>query len=332
MTKLFKPNVFDGLFLDASVIHNMLPSKSSFNKNRKTVRDYLIDYFGTTNPENLTIKDLQVIFDILDDVYFNSLMRFNLDKEGYQLVFECSKRMTKTAGSCGMKNKLVTITISLPVFLVDFEKIKNNAGVTCSNRLEALIETFEHELAHLVMNLFKAGKGHDAHFKTFVKHNFGHTKCTHDLIERKPVKDDNGQVINVKEELKVGSRVTFNKGKMQGYVTKINTKSVKVTEETCQLKYNVPFGCITSIVNEDLTVSTKKLKELEKKIELKKESEKVVNKTTFEIGDFKVGSRVVFAKGQLEGRVIKVNRKTVQVEIPSGVKYVVQIGGIESVK
>jgi hypothetical protein len=191
---------------------------------------------------------LEQLFTSYDRHFFNSKLKEMLRNKDISVDFHTSDKMTSTAGVCTTLKPgcQYSITISKPLFeqvfsTDDVKKIRIN-GISCKNRLKCLQLTFEHELTHLIINVFcpetpvpsKTGKvkriSHGKRFEAFVLSMFGHTETTHDILS------GDADVVKAKKEareamlkkmrklLKVGEEVYVDdprRGLYKGQVLKV---------------------------------------------------------------------------------------------------------------
>lgn len=239
-------DIFNVGLLNSENIKNINLSDENFKKNKLKVENKLTEHFKTQNPKNLFNKDVEFLFNLIDEVYFNSLLSYNLNEKGYNISFKSSKKLTSSAGIFKVnKNcKLMSIQLSNKILLEEINEEKETSGLKCNNIVQAIIITMEHEMTHLIMTLFEIGIGHDKNFKLFVRKIFGHTKCTHKLKGKY-------NIVDVKD-LKVGCFIYFNDGKNKGVILKINKVNLKVLEVEKKIIYNVKKETVHSISNEQM--------------------------------------------------------------------------------
>jgi len=171
----------------------------------------------------LSPKVLQLLFDLYDKYFYDNQLKKSIKLNGCSISICANNRCISTAGMCKWggkaKNKCFTIELSSKVFKKAFEKtgIKKNGGIDCSNILDCLMLTFEHELLHSILMCFcpdwasdkkfiwgdgnkynsmpyKKGpskwtgisnpkSGHSSTFMSILNNMFGHTTYTHGLID-----------------------------------------------------------------------------------------------------------------------------------------------------
>jgi hypothetical protein len=113
------------------------------------------------NFKDLTPSDLEVLFNLYDKEFFGGLISKRLNTEGSMISFEVSESIN-TYGVCiptKIKN-ITNYTLSFPItkYLNLFrtgEKELRAGGAKCWDRLSCLQLTFEHELMHLIIMLYK---------------------------------------------------------------------------------------------------------------------------------------------------------------------------------
>ena len=154
-------------------------------------------------PENFAVVsgvDIEKMFKLYDQVFFGDQIQKKLDEDGSTIKFQVTKGgKAKLGGWCRRerKGKRCHFTLSFPlgVYTRLFNKGEKNliaGGVTCSNRLHCLQLVFEHELVHLLMNLYgyqdkipsqkTIYSAHGKLFKCVLHHYFGHTEIKHNLL------------------------------------------------------------------------------------------------------------------------------------------------------
>jgi len=158
---------------------------------RKVIPD---DLKRVKNAKKLSInaRDLAVIFEIFDNVYFQGSLWKLVCEAGGSLNFYFSDMRTDCkAGVC---SKINDTDFDIIIFSKLFQNIFTNAsqksflsgGRKCFSRLECLLNTFAHELCHFIIRFFCEDKvketSHGPTFKKFVRHLFGQTEVGHGLF------------------------------------------------------------------------------------------------------------------------------------------------------
>lgn len=142
-------------------------------------------------------KNFEYLFDLYDQFFFDGQLIQTLRKRNITLKFIYSERATATAGSCrgnALPHSTVIMTLSHPIMRelsLHSDGLKyTNGGLFCTTPIECLQLTVEHEMVHLMIQLFcpeVIGKFrhrrniHGQEFKTIIKNLFGQTKTQHEL-------------------------------------------------------------------------------------------------------------------------------------------------------
>ena len=146
------------------------------------------------NFTSLEPKDLQIIFNLFDKIYFDNLLHNFLCYGGHTLTFTVKvKGGAGVAGYCKKDGCHFTINIDELFFTKIFkskeQEFYQTNGLTCINRLECFLMVFAHELIHLIIQRFCSGifkqirGGHGPDFKALVYNLFGQTKIHHGLFK-----------------------------------------------------------------------------------------------------------------------------------------------------
>jgi hypothetical protein len=133
--------------------------------------------------------DLKYLFSLIDNEYFDSYLQDYIEDEKINLVVRFGKS-EKTGGSCEINPPCkVDVMISRPIFLNVYIGGEDpvNAGISCRDGITCLMITLEHEMVHLILNLFFGDEieqegPHGPLFKKTVYDVFGHTKTYHELL------------------------------------------------------------------------------------------------------------------------------------------------------
>ncbi|MCJ7637208.1 MAG: SprT-like domain-containing protein [Nitrososphaeraceae archaeon] len=212
-------------------------------------KEYLSGQNSFTNiPTTLFLNEL---FDLYNKYFFKNIL---LDRKTLQIIFKFSKGMTSTGGVCSKKGCNYTIKISVPVIIGTFkqdEEFHISNGIKCYDQLECMMNVFEHELIHLIVQLTvghsrKGGnpiyKSHGVFFQQLARAYFGHTEFKHMLkhtVEK----------YHTKADFKHNDRVSY-KGKdgivHVGYIDRLNSKRARIKFPTEPGKYGlVPYPMLT---------------------------------------------------------------------------------------
>jgi len=274
---------------------------------------------GTTTDLKEGRPDLRLLFELYDKNFFRGQIQKKLDETKSTLEFTFSKH-TKTGGTCSRIGCNWKINIPIKLFQGLFQRGEKNLltnGIWCTSKLDCLQLTFEHELMHLLMQLYKyQGRtpaydqpldtftGHGKLFQCMVFLYFGHTGYKHDLFggeaSTKKIK---------KEDAREGMRVKFfsrrDQEEYHGRITKLNPKTAAVTREDGK-KWRVPY---TMLERSDKSGDTPD-----------KPSPSISTKA-----QFKVGMRVTyFHKGKDHYGVIeRINKQRASIKADDGSKPLV---------
>jgi hypothetical protein len=148
-------------------------------------------------------KDFEYLFTLYDQYFFDGQLTQTLRKRNITLRFVYSERATVTAGSCRGKagpNSTVTMTFSHPIMkelaselaseLAHSSSKYMSGGLFCATPIECLQLTLEHEMVHLLIELYcpeiigkfpQRRNIHGQEFKIMVKNLFGQTRIQHEL-------------------------------------------------------------------------------------------------------------------------------------------------------
>lgn len=151
-------------------------------------------YAKSTNLVGMNKDDLETLFNLYDDIFFENSFRGYFRDSGSPFSIFFSKTLTKTAGRCTRKPRPIceySIEISIKIMAGLFsptatgQNVHAANGLICRTRLGCLQLVLEHEMIHLLQFIYIACSSRQEHgpeFKTLVKNIFGHTETTHDLL------------------------------------------------------------------------------------------------------------------------------------------------------
>ena len=155
--------------------------------------------------ESIGVADLAHLFRLYDEHFFNNNLSALIAQAKVPPVeFQLSNRMTRAAGRTVQRRtrrrsgaqiiEQVDYCISISALLL-FQTFRSEvtanspvrsievAGVVCTNRLEALLRIFEHELLHLAEFLMDGRSScSQAPFRRLSRAIFGHAASVHTLI------------------------------------------------------------------------------------------------------------------------------------------------------
>ena len=207
-------------------------------------------------------EDLAFLFAQYDQTFFGGTCQRTLREMGSPLEFRVSPRMTRAGGKTTRFVERVArgispvprfeIAVSSTLLFQTFADVKRPikvTGLTCHNRLDALLRVFEHELIHLVeMLLWQASCCAAPRFRGITGRFFGHTESTHQLI----TPDERARE---KFGIRPGDRVKFvlegspyvgvvNRVTKRATVLVEDTRGVRYSDGRCYAKFYVPVGML----------------------------------------------------------------------------------------
>lgn len=184
---------------------------------------------------------LQYLFEMYDNLFFGSKLSTHMKEHKIHLTFSYSTKMTRIAGYCKIKDQSYEIKLSQPIMSNTFRNGENmhmSNGLKCYDRLDCLMNVFEHELIHFVIGIInckdgKSGhikgdpiyKSHGVYFQQLMKAYFGHTEFTHRLHE------DGNKHMGKRNDFVLGQYVTYKSkdgSKVFGKIDKLNPKRAVV--------------------------------------------------------------------------------------------------------
>lgn len=203
------------------------------------------------------VIDVQLMVDMFnfyDTYFFAGLLKAQADYNNFKYAFNIGNGVKGSAGTCGLKNGQIIITLHKPLF--DNINPNNVANLTVNgllpqDRLEAIMIVFEHELLHAgfeTSTRCTIENFHDEHhgptFKKMAFNLFGHLTTTHELI---PTNRDKVYTLS---DFRPNMRITVKiKDKIvPATVLKVNKTRMKIITDD-QTKYNAPPGGIISILS-----------------------------------------------------------------------------------
>lgn len=236
-----------------------IPSESQI-KRRSFINNYFAKYKLSNNKNftSISTHDVQLLIKLYDELFFNNKLEKLLGNSG-NLTVEFSKA-TSTAGTCSKSGCNITIQVAPKLleglFLNPAVKQYMSNGIACTNRLECLQLTIEHELVHALMQLTPEvgkhkradpnGKVYSAHGELFmglVRAYFGHTGHKHSLGLEK----EEGLEVLHSNNLRIGERVFYvdkQKEKQYGNILKLGPKRAVVRFEDTHKEYYVYYSSL----------------------------------------------------------------------------------------
>lgn len=283
---------------------------TDYDTRRKLISDTLVTPENKFTDIRLFPGILDNMFKLYDYYFFSNLITNSLNKMGGSTIFEFTDKMTSTGGTCSQigrcqykikisSDRLNTLTVE------NISNIHVN-GITPIDKIEALQLIFEHELVHMLLQMFSlVNEMHGPFFKTITANLFGHTDFRHGITERRLIGNIPSFSQRVtKDQLFVGQTVSY-KSKtgeiVTGIITKLNPKRAEM--KTSLGGKLVPYGII--LPSED------------KKLE-----------TGVDRSNMYIGKIVKFNDGKtgyVSGPITKLNTKTAKINI-NGLEWTVGYG------
>lgn len=194
--------------------------------------------------------DLALLFDLYDSRFFSGGLRKLLDRGslGGPLTFRVSPHLTRAGGKTtrrilrpkvvGLRPiRLYEIAIASDLLFRSFaadDRPITVCGHVCTDRLDAMMRIFEHELVHLDEMLeFEKSSCSGTRFHQIARHVFGHTGFTHDLVLAE-------ETAAKTHGIRRGDRVVFSfDGKtLRGVVNRIQKRATVLVEDPAGLRYS----------------------------------------------------------------------------------------------
>lgn len=231
--------------------------KFSFNMpdyipRRNLIRSLLkVNSLPISGYPTLNISIMEQMFEHYDHYFFAGLLKAQADFNNLKYKFENGSGVKGCAGSCSVVDGNLRIKLHKGVFdnitETNCNKLRVN-GIVPTDRLEAIMIVFEHELIHSGYQssntLELMNENHGPCFKKMVLCLFGHQSCSHELI---PIESERKYVLN---DFVPNTRITF---KLKGNVTIATvletkrTKMVVMTDD--KSKYRIDPSIVISIIN-----------------------------------------------------------------------------------
>lgn len=145
----------------------------------KKIYNYFQKY--KNNVKKLNISDLEKMFDMYDEIFFDNELKKYIKQNNYSLDFINNAESTfTTEGVCSYDSCSYTITIPLNRFKGEGTIV---GGVLCKDQLECLQRAMEHEIVHLIIFMFCGDEGisdqHGVMYMNMVSGLFGHSDYRH---------------------------------------------------------------------------------------------------------------------------------------------------------
>ena len=271
-------------------------SKKFIDNARREIANKIEKEFSIKRNFKTIPNILDKLFKLYDNKFFDGQLAKIMKKKAAKLNLEYNSRMTKTGGCCKKEGNVYTLNISSSIILGTFlnnESSYSSNGLLCYNRLDCLMNVFEHELIHFVVFLTHGHihkhpiyKSHGLYFMQLAKAYFGHTEYLHSLLSK--LGTGGGKV----EDFKIGDYGTYvnrNDELITGPIEKLNIKTAEIGN------IRVPYSLMRKSTSDEIDKYKLKIKDV---IPLQK---------------FRVGDIISFKdrKGNIITNIIdKVNPKT----------------------
>lgn len=224
-------------------------------KQRQRIHDEITATYLGGNPNFQTLPPiLEPLYALYDTYFFQGHLSELLTGKNLHLIYS---KMTAVGGSCNKDGCVYTIKIGGPVIMGTFTKQETfhlANGLQCTDRLYCLMNIFEHELIHLIIQNTSGHKrkdpiyrSHGYYFQQLAKAYFGHTEFKHSLRESVTTH-------RTKADFRVGQTVAFQHKaeRIVGVIDQLNDKTARVGT------YRVPYHLLEpSLGAPTLIVKTK---------------------------------------------------------------------------
>ncbi len=162
-------------------------NRDELDQKFKTVYEQLLIKSENIDEGNFTkigTKDLRVLFSLYDREFLGGFFK----EWDYDIHFRFSKRLTKSGGNTkyNKDDGSFTISMSVPILHQTFNDVNREVkvnGIVCTNRTEAAMRVFEHEIIHVIeWTHFDTSNHNRPLFKQLAKNIFGHTDIYHQMV------------------------------------------------------------------------------------------------------------------------------------------------------
>lgn len=188
-------------------------SSDEISARRNYIYQTIIKYLSVNRVYQMSDSDLEGIFWLYDEIFFHGVFKKFFKEhpqDNFKIIFGDfgqpeqwnnfgqNGEMIDTTGISGhsqlevfSKFKNHTIFISRPIFsslFQDGRSYQSANGLYCRNQLDCLLLTLEHEMIHLLIDIFcdTRKNGHGDYFIQLVRNIFGHSDVTHSLGVKRP--------------------------------------------------------------------------------------------------------------------------------------------------
>lgn len=210
-------------------------------------------------PENFDTFDeklVNVLLQLYNDEFFDHQLFTTLADKKLTLSVTLDDRSVSSVGCMHFGQNERILVINRPIILGTFrrgEQFHCSNGLKWTTRMECLMSTIEHELIHVLLDVWdctqdsssKIYSHHGLLFQQVAKAYFGHTDFYHAF-------DIDGAIIKSKEDFTLGQIVNYLDDKKvlspsDGKIIKLNKRTVKLevvgaAEEKTVVK--IPYSCV----------------------------------------------------------------------------------------
>lgn len=280
------------------------PAKSTYsdnyiNRQRQVIHDTInVSYLGgNANFESMP-DILGQLFELYDELFLRRKISEIIARDNIRIWFNYNDKLTKTGGCCNKDGNIYNIQLSQPVILGTFrhnEKAHVSNGLQCCDRLACLMNVFEHELIHFIVEITHGHikgnniyKTHGLYFQQLMRGFFGHTEFRHSLTKNidKPGKRDDFKLADFVSYESIDREI------VTGIISKLNPKRAVIGRMT------VPYTMLRHATKEEIYKYNKIVDKI---------PTPVINQYRLNIGDI-VSSEI---KGKIiTGRINRINPKT----------------------
>jgi hypothetical protein len=178
--------------LEQIVRHRRFSADELLRKSDRVFRQVLRggQAIAAPNFDSVSAGDLRIIFEEIDESFFDGAIIRALTALKYPLRYRISRRMTSSGGTTTMRStsrmrREFEIAVSSTLLFQSFRDRHpiSVTGLVCNNRLEALLRIMEHETVHLIeLILWQDSSCGAARFHGIANRFFGHRRSTHQLL------------------------------------------------------------------------------------------------------------------------------------------------------
>lgn len=202
------------------------------------------DVLKSSSFKHISTFDLQLLFRLIDEEYFDGQCTQNIQDSNADLTFRLSKRMTSCGGTTTMETeshkdtevKKFEIAVATTLLFNTFRVSKSAkvGGVSCRSPLEALTRIMEHEMIHLIELLIWNDSNCSAkRFQQISWRRFGHLESNHQLLTP-------SDIAKATMGIRAGDQVSFRFDGAQhiGWVNRITKRATVLVNHPKGTLYN----------------------------------------------------------------------------------------------